>query len=75
MEGIPKNNTEFQTWLKEMPVDVTVTHGIIAGILLLLGLVLTFKGKRYFRHLIAMLIFIIAGLVPLYVAVKHPELS
>ena len=63
----------FKDYISAIPGDQKVVFGVIAGILLIIGIILTFKGKKYFRHLISTIVFIAAGLLPLFI-VLHKKL-
>ena len=61
--------------IEEMGWDETIVYGVAVGILLLLGLVLTFKGKKYFKRLMTTMSFIVGAVTPLYLVIYHKKFS
>ena len=71
---IDNNNQKFNELIAAVPLDQKIVFGVIAGILLIIGIILTFRGKKCFRHLISGIVFIAAGLLPLFFIGLHKKL-
>ena len=51
-------------YMSDLGLETQVICGIIVGLVLLIGLVLTLRGQKYFRFIMFAVSFIVAGLIP-----------
>ena len=67
--------TNHETLIAELGLNTDVVYGVVAGIVLVLGLILTFKGKKYFVQLMTVTTFIAGSGTLLYFAICHKQFS